>query len=190
MKKSFRMLAVLLCCGVLLATAALAAGTYTKTLEAYYRDIKLSINGSLVVPKDVNGNVVDPFIVDGTTYLPVRAVAEALGKDVDWEGESATVLVTDPAAGPGIEGTWKAVKTSQEGVDTAVLTSFPKGYSVTLEAGGAGSTLIAGEPYDITWKEDNGALTIVYADDYSWYGTVTDGVMVLNIEGMFVTLTK
>ena len=188
MKRSMRTLAVLLCCGVLLATVALAAGTYTKTLTAYYRDIKLSINGSLVVPKDVNGNVVDPFIVDGTTYLPVRAVAEALGENVDWEGESATVLVTDPA--PGIEGTWKAVKTSQEGVDTAVETSFPKGYSVTLNAGGTGSTLIAGEPYDITWKEDNGALTIAYADDYCWYGTVSGDVMVLNIEGMFVTLTK
>ena len=188
MKKSMRILAVLLCCGVLLATVALAAGTYTKTLTAYYRDIKLSINGTLTVPKDVNGNVVDPFIVDGTTYLPVRAVAEALGKNVDWEGESATVLITDPQ--PAYEGTWKAVKTSSEGVDTPVEKSFPKGYSVTLNAGGTGSTLIAGEAFDISWKADNGALTIVYADDYSWYGTVTGDVMVLNIEGMFVTLAK
>ena len=188
MKRSMRTLVALLCCGVLLATVALAAGTYTKTLEAYYRDIKLSVNGALVVPKDVNGNVVDPFIVDGTTYLPVRAVAEALGKNVDWEGESATVLITDPA--PGFEGTWKAVKTSCEGVDTPVSQSFSQGYSLTLNAGGTGTTLIAGEPYDITWKEDNGALTISYAEDYSWYGTVANDVMFLNIEGTFVTLTK
>ena len=188
MKKSIRMLAVLLCCGVLLTVAAVAAGTYSKTLEAYYRDIKLSINGQTVVPKDVTGAVVDPFIVDGTTYLPVRAVAEALGENVAWDDATSTVLITDPA--PGCEGTWKAVKTSQDGVDTAVETSFPMGYSVTLNADGTGSTLIAGEPYDISWKEDNGALTIVYADDYNWYGTVSNGVMVLNIEGMLVTLTK
>ena len=71
MKKSLRMLIALVCLGALAVTIALAAGTYTQTLTAYYRDIKLNINGQTVVPKDVSGNVVDPFIVDGITYLPV-----------------------------------------------------------------------------------------------------------------------
>lgn len=193
MKKSMRMLALLLCCAALLATAAYAA-SYSRTLTAYYRDIKLVVNDAAVVPKDVNGKVVDPFIVDGTTYLPVRAVSEALGKAVTWDDKTSTVTVKDPA--PGLVGTWKAVKTSWDGEDTPVSKSFPKGFSVTLKAGGTGSAMIAGEAYDINWKEDNGALTIQYSETYNWYGTVTGDVMVLFLEshddvgGTLVTMTK
>jgi len=188
MKQSARALAVLLCCVMALVSVAYAAGTYTKTITAYYDNIKLSINGTIVTPKDVKGNVVDPFTNSGTTYLPVRAVSEALGKKVDWDAKTKTVIITDQA--PGYLGTWKAVKTSASGIDTPVADVFPKGYVVRLAAGGKGTTDIAGETYDITWKESNGALTIIYSDSYNWYGTITDNVMVLNIEGTFVTLTK
>ena len=37
----------------------------------------------------------EPFIYEGTTYLPVRAVSEALGKNVSWDSETKTVMVTD-----------------------------------------------------------------------------------------------
>lgn len=186
MKKSLRALIALLCLGGLLVTVVLAAGTYTKTLTAYYQDIKLTINGQTVEPKDVNGNVVDPYIVDGTTYLPVRAVSEALGKQVDWDGDTNTVLISDPA----LTGTWNAVKVSLRGDDTP-LDSFAGGsFTVRLEDSGKGVWVIGGEDFDITWSEENGALTIIDESGSGTYGTVTKGVMVLNIEGTFVTLTK
>ena len=97
MKKTIRVLALVLCCALAAATVAYAAGTYTtKNLTAYYWGIKLNINGSAVVPKDANGKVVDPFIVDGTTYLPVRAVSQALGKAVSWNDDTKTVTITNP----------------------------------------------------------------------------------------------
>ena len=45
------------------------------------------------IPKDVNGNIIEPFIVDGTTYLPIRAISEALNKEVLWDSESNAVRV-------------------------------------------------------------------------------------------------
>lgn len=51
------------------------------------------VDGVSITPKDANGTVVEPFIVDGTTYLPVRAVGEAMGKTVDWDGRTHTVYV-------------------------------------------------------------------------------------------------
>ena len=186
MKKSLRALIALLCLGALLVTVALAAGTYTKTLTAYYQNIKLTINGQTVEPKDVNGNVVDPYIVDGTTYLPVRAVSEALGKQVDWDGDTNTVLISDQP----MTGTWKAVKISNSGFNTSLKESFPAGYTIVLNRDGTGTETIDGNPEPITWKEDNGALSIIDEGNYAWYGTITDNVMVLNIEGTFVTLTK
>lgn len=36
------------------------------------------------------------YIQNGRTYLPVRAVSEALGMDVEWDGASSTVTLTAP----------------------------------------------------------------------------------------------
>jgi len=58
-----------------------------------FRDIKLVIDGALFTPRDSAGNVVEPFIYNGTTYLPVRAVGEAFGKPVEWDGDTSTVYV-------------------------------------------------------------------------------------------------
>lgn len=77
---------------IILTGTALGA-TAVKNLEVTYRDIKLVIDGNLVTPKDALGNVVEPFIYNGTTYLPVRAVAEAVGKSVDWDGNTSTVYL-------------------------------------------------------------------------------------------------
>lgn len=35
----------------------------------------------------------EPFTYEGTTYLPVRAVAEAVGKDVKWDSKTQTVIL-------------------------------------------------------------------------------------------------
>lgn len=74
------------------------ASNMAKTLNANYMDIKLVIDGVEVVPKDAVGNIVEPFVVDGTTYLPVRAVGEALGKEVTWDGNTKTVYVGEVPA--------------------------------------------------------------------------------------------
>ena len=62
--------------------------------EIYYNNIKIKINGKEIEPKDSNGNIVEPFTISGTTYLPVRAVSEALGKNVGWNGETKTVFIS------------------------------------------------------------------------------------------------
>ena len=73
-------------------TAAFAANT-TKTVSITYRGISIELNGKTVIPTDVTGKSVEPFIIDGTTYLPVRAVANALGLKVDWDNASSTVVL-------------------------------------------------------------------------------------------------
>ena len=77
-------------------SVAVFASTGTKTAELAYRDIKISLNGKEFTPKDAAGNVVEPFIIDGTTYLPVRAVAEALNLNVECDNATSTVKLTRP----------------------------------------------------------------------------------------------
>ena len=63
-------------------TPSAADHTVTKTLEAQYPDIKMVVNGQAVTPQNGAGTVVEPFIVDGTVYLPMRVVGEAVGKQI------------------------------------------------------------------------------------------------------------
>jgi len=77
---------------VLLSSVVFAAPV-GKSITAFYNGIKIYIDGDKITPKDGNGKIVEPFIYEGTTYLPVRAVAEALGKQVSWDGNSNTVYL-------------------------------------------------------------------------------------------------
>jgi uncharacterized membrane protein YkoI len=80
--------------GSLLLTGGIAlAKTATETLSVEYRDIKIVVDGYTVTPKDGNGAPVEPFIVNGTTYLPVRAVAQAMNSTVSWDAATSTVTI-------------------------------------------------------------------------------------------------
>ena len=65
----------------------------TSNIAALYDNIKIQINGVIITPRDAQGNIVEPFIIDGTTYLPVRAVGEALGMNVNWNDSTKTVIM-------------------------------------------------------------------------------------------------
>ena len=51
------------------------------------------IDGKEYHPTDAGGNTVEPFIYNGTTYLPVRAIGNAFDKEVDWEPQTSTVIL-------------------------------------------------------------------------------------------------
>ena len=74
-----------------LATTAFAANEVTITeagnFHIYYNDVEKGFT-------DVNGTVVRPIVLEGTTYLPVRAASELVGLSASWNGETSTVTLT------------------------------------------------------------------------------------------------
>ena len=64
-------------------SASAASGLVPANLQ--YNNIKINLNGNNVATS------AEPFIIDGTTYLPVRALAEALGLAVEWDATTNTV---------------------------------------------------------------------------------------------------
>ena len=98
-----RAAAVVLGAALLCGTAVAASTITSRTITAQYMGIQIVVDGVAVTPKDANGNVVEPFVSEGTTYLPVRAIGEALGKEVTWDGETRTVYVGQV---PGTEVNW------------------------------------------------------------------------------------
>lgn len=93
-KRSLSFIAVVLVAVLVFGSTAIAA-TRTENKTLTYRDIKIELNGQRITPKDANGKVVDPFIIDGTTYLPIRAVSEALGLNVGWDNATSTIYISE-----------------------------------------------------------------------------------------------
>lgn len=91
MKKNFRKLAVTLAVMILilsLASSGFAANTIAN-LKAHYKNITVYKNGILFNFSK------EPFIVDGTTYVPLRDMAEMLDKEVTWDGTTYKIAVND-----------------------------------------------------------------------------------------------
>lgn len=72
---------------------AIATGNLTTLENVRVGGIRIVVDGEDLHPTDANGNTVEPLIYNGTTYLPVRAIAEGLGKAVYWDGPNYTVYL-------------------------------------------------------------------------------------------------
>lgn len=89
-------------CGLLITVSSITALATNGTVPVNiaYRNIQIYINDHLIHPTDVTGRYVEPFIIDGTTYLPVRAVSEALGKTVSWNEMTSSIYINDIVSSP------------------------------------------------------------------------------------------
>lgn len=100
MKCKTKVISLILILLLVLSTTVFAT-VGSRTAELIYNNIKIMINGKEIVPTDANGNSVEPFTIDGTTYLPVRAIASALGMNVGWNAETSTVVLDNPGVFQG-----------------------------------------------------------------------------------------
>lgn len=62
--------------------------------------ISIQVNGVTFQPTDVNGKDVPVFAYNGTTYAPLRALAEAYGLTIGYDAETNMATVTDPDTAP------------------------------------------------------------------------------------------
>lgn len=67
------------------------ASTADTTVKMTVDNTEMYINGAAVTLD------VPPQIVDDRTLVPARAVAESFGAEVDWDGETDTVIITSAA---------------------------------------------------------------------------------------------
>lgn len=95
MKNQLKELMVGILIGIMITSGFAFASNTTTLYNVIANGIKIIIDGQELNPTDVNGNKVEPIIYNGTTYLPVRSVANALGKSVYWDGPNYTVYLGD-----------------------------------------------------------------------------------------------
>ncbi len=79
---------VALILAVVLSTSMAFGLSGKKAIDAYYQNIKIYKDGSLLKTTQ------EPFIYNGTTYVPLRDVTESFGYDVKWNGVASSITLT------------------------------------------------------------------------------------------------
>lgn len=121
--------------GTLTISALAISGRMTIEVDP----INVMVNGEVFQPKDGLGHDVPIFVYNGTTYAPLRALAEAYGLEVGYDAEKNLATVVDPAtkipnpAIPNIDySDWSAE-------DEAAYQEFTKLWDVTTQDTSYGS---------------------------------------------------
>lgn len=76
--------------GLIVATLLMGtvfAGGVKQAINVVLNSVNLTVNGKTIEA--------DNILYNGTTYVPLRAVAEALGKDVGWDEKTNTASIND-----------------------------------------------------------------------------------------------
>ncbi|MFI3231523.1 MAG: PepSY domain-containing protein, partial [bacterium] len=74
----------------IVGTTSIFADDLVQMIEAKYMVDKISINGV------DTGKANNAFISNGTTYLGVRDISEALGLEVNWDGTTNSIDINSP----------------------------------------------------------------------------------------------
>lgn len=86
--------------------AALEPSKATVTLRP---SVTILVDGQKQSFYDATGKAVYPIFYNGTHYLPVRAIGELMGKNVNWDGATKTISLTSPRTSGATVGTPGAV---------------------------------------------------------------------------------
>ena len=111
-------------CVVLLLTPLIGCAQAADTVTARLRpDYTIIIDGAERDFYNAAGQQVHPVAYDGTTYLPVRAIGELMGRNVDWNESTKTVTLSGTRTAAPVAGTADTASRAQD-VSVEVRSDF------------------------------------------------------------------
>ena len=63
------------------------------SINTFASDVSVYVDNECTYLTDADGNIVYPFIQNGTTYIPVRGISQALDCTVEWDGNNRNVMI-------------------------------------------------------------------------------------------------
>lgn len=81
---------------LLMMTTPVLADSILQSIDVVMNSVQVQVNG-----EKLEANTI---LYNGSTYLPMRKVAEAVGKDVEWNSEEKIANIVEKKAGDSIEG--------------------------------------------------------------------------------------
>lgn len=104
MKKS-RLIQTTACAMALSAALTVSAFAATNVTATLRPDVTVRIDGVTCDFYNAQGKEVHPIIYNGTTYIPLRAVGELMGKNVNWDGTTGTASLGGTRTTGNVTGT-------------------------------------------------------------------------------------
>lgn len=126
--------------GALSVGGIVYAAKESKTIDVFYNNIKVYKDNVLCELKDANGSTIEPFIYNGTTYMPVRGTANLADMQVTWDGETQSVYLWDKLVADGTSFIEECPPYDESSCDT-YLASNGKSFSMAGEKYSDGITL-------------------------------------------------
>lgn len=142
--------------------------------------INIQVNGEVFQPKDVNGNDVPVFAYNGTTYAPLRALAEAYGLEVGYDATTNLATVDSHKNVATNEETNHVVKASNVTInrtEVSLTVGETTNLTATVKPANASDKVVVWESSDTSVVTvDNGFVTAKQSGTAIITATVSDSV--------------
>ena len=138
-----------LTCAIIFSLVMTVTAATTRTATLIYDGVKVNIDGKETVLTDLDGNAVEPVMIDNMLYVPMSPMARAFGKTSVYEGgNTKTIFIKTPvytadSTADGIKlSDMKADGTNSFRYDKEVMANSGNYVYDCLTSGGAGSAKI------------------------------------------------
>lgn len=150
---------LLLVAGVMSVAPQVLSAWKDQQIKVSYRNIKMVVDG-----KTVQSDT-EPFIYEGRTFVPLRAISEALGKDVVWDAATYTVKIGASVAKVPVYETQNLVVDNNISFKTSSFTATVVGTVTNKSAKAIGGITITFNLFDATGAPIGTADTYLSKDE-------------------------
>ncbi|MFS0858018.1 MULTISPECIES: stalk domain-containing protein [Paenibacillus] len=103
---------------VLTGSAGVYAGTQLETIKAYLNHgLGIEVNGQKFTPTGDQGKKLAPITYQGSTYLPIRSIADALNTEITYDSKTDKVSISSTSSSSGSSSTSNSGSTSTTSTD-------------------------------------------------------------------------
>jgi len=132
-------------------------------------NIKIYYDGQLKSFTEEDGSKISPVIINGRTYLPLRAIADLVGIGVEWDGTTQSIKLSSNNPGIPYKDNTPVQSQTGPGNNTPVPTSAPKSSPAPVSSKSKGTLqdpVKLGEAYSWSAKEEY--LDTIASADYTF----------------------
>ncbi|TCM90793.1 hypothetical protein EV294_110150 [Paenibacillus sp. BK033] len=203
-----RTVATMMIAGMTVSGAAgVYAGTNMEKISAFLNHgIGFKINGSTYIPKDENGKTLAPITYHDTTYLPVRALSNALNTPIQYDSKTNTIYIGTSTTDQWVLTNYSAAQLDEIKKAFAGFEGFGTAYAPQIMIKGDALQKVAAtadgvnllfknmtvnvSPRDYSFEYDGTNVTLSNGAKAKWYNVNGTDMLTVKVDDRYVTVSS